>query len=776
MLRNRPSKVPLGMADVKQMEQRLWLRQASHPPVAQTNQVHAHHQQPDISHPPQPHYNLREGPQRSRDASIVQLDPTRHVPQSAVHDLVDSTQDSDSDEIASATIEVVARLVHIAEVSPTITQVPSYDPPALVDLPPERPPVHDNHFSSAIGGHLLDSSTSLASTSYRYNSRSVVRPNTRSGYSHHQLSRQGIDHPHSRNTDRSTALLSQRGHNPHAVSFAPGARFNSALQELHPHHSSNIAFASRRGGALRTRRSASRISNPSRGETNHQTRSRPMPRSRGPMTRGPRRTVAQLRPPAASSIDTVMDRYPIFPSVPSQSNPSRSDYLFHPHPESIPQRRGILTSPMNLIVTRMPHPRPRFSSATESLISGRSRASTNSLPATNMMPALDDSSRHGSIGSGSRIWEEQEGPRLGNVRSSRVGSSTSLLLGGNLPYSEGGLPPTHSPLDRLTQELQRLSTGFSSRSRSSLGRSSRVTSTDGHLLSGDVFYSDNDDEETEERNIRACDRLRRHNLSHVDGHSMDRRDGEFSRQPQRPQRDLGITARIMDVEVDCQGAIVRPLSLSPSARSVSSTSRIDASIVDSSPPGSLSDPPPVTPGRPQTRSARTPSTTCFNPRPQVNPRVKVYDDGQPANMQPQTPADLHHGFRTPTVSANPVACQIARPLARVQPEEQSPLIPTRNAYRNTYPSFQQTNPESSTSNSHPSSPHSLNLDLGAAAAISAVERRRTARAFSNENVIDPSVNGMEAEREALLRRRGDGSTNTLDDTPPRQGRYERFIS
>ena len=31
---------------------------------------------------------------------------------------------------------------------------------------------------------------------------------------------------------------------------------------------------------------------------------------------------------------------------------------------------------------------------------------------------------------------------------------------------------------------------------------------------------------------------------------MDRRDGEFSRQPQRPQRDLGITARIMDVEVD----------------------------------------------------------------------------------------------------------------------------------------------------------------------------------------------------------------------------------
>lgn len=774
MLRNRPSRVPLGMADVKHMEQRLRLRQASHPLVAQTDRTHVPHQQPNI-HLPQPHYNLREGPQRSRDASVVQLDPNRHVPQIAVHDSVDSTQDSDSDETTSATIESVARLVHIAEVSPTITQVPGYDPPAPVDLSSERLPVYDSHNPGVISGHHQDPSSSSAPTRSRYNGRSIFRPNTRSGYSYHQPSHQDTNHPYQRNSNHSTALLSQRGHNPHAVSFAPRVRFGSALQDLSPHHSSNIVSLGRRGGTLRARRSSSRISNPSRGETNHQTRSRPMPRSRGPVTRGPRRTGARLRPPAASSIDTVMDRYPIFPSTSAQSDPSSSDYLFFPHSESIPQRRGILTPPANLIVTHMPYPRSRLSSSAESYTPGRSRASSNSLPATNMIPALEDSSRPGSIGFGSETWHELQSPRLGSVHSSRVGSSTLMLLGSNLSYFDGGLPPTHSPLDRLTQELQRLSTGLSSRSRSSLGCSSRLTSTDEHLLSGDVFYSDNDGGETEERDAGIRERERRHGFSHLNGHSMDRRGGEFFRQPQRLQRDLGIAARIVDVEVDCQSAAVRPL-LSPSAQSVSSNSRIDTSIVDSSPPANLPDLPPVTPGRPQIRSARTPSTSCSNTRPQATPRIKVYDDGQPASVQPQTPADLHRHFRMATVSANPVVYQIGRPLARVQTVEQSPLIPTRNAQRNTYPSFQQANSEPATSNSHTPSPYSPNLDLRTAAAITAVERRRTARAISNENVIDPITNGMEAEREALLRRREDGGTNILDDTPPHQGRCERFIS
>ncbi|KEQ67756.1 uncharacterized protein M437DRAFT_62129 [Aureobasidium melanogenum CBS 110374] len=772
MLRNRPSRVPLGMTDVKQMDQRLRLKQASHPLVAQADRTHVHHQQPHIRYPPQPHYNLREGPRRSRDASLVQLDSNRHVPQSAVHDSIDSIEDSDSDETASATIESVARLVHIAEVSPTITQVPGYDPPALVTLPSERSPIHDSHYPGAIRGNPRDLSTSPVPPRYRHHGRSIISPDTRSGHSYF---RQDINHPYQRNSGHSGRYLSSRGHNPHAVAFAPRVRFDSALQELSPHHSSNLASLDRRGGTLRARRSSSRISNSSRGEPNHQTRSRPMSRSRGPMTRGPRRTGANLRPPAASSIDTVMDRYPIFPSMSSQPDPSRSDYLSFPQSESIPQRRGIPNSPSDLIVTRMPHPRFRFPSAAESYNSGRSRASSNSLSTTNMIAALDNASRHDSLGS--KSWDERQGLRLGIVRSSCAGSSTSLLPGGNVSKRDGGLPPTHSPLDRLTQELQRLSTGLAAGSRSS-SSFSRVASREGHLLSGNVFYSDNDDDETKERNAGICERPSRHDLSEVKGHNMDRQDHESSRQPQRPQRDLGITARIVDVEVDCQSATIRPLSVSPSSQSLSSTSRIDTSVMDSSPPGTLPAIPPVTPGRPQARYMRAPSTSCSNLRPLTTPRVRVYDDGQPASMQPQTPADLHHRFRTPipTTSANPAVCQIARPFARIQPVEQSPPMTTRNAHRNTYPSFQQANPEPPASNSQPSSPYSPNLDLRTAAAITAVERRRIARAFSDENVIDTSINGMEAEREALLRRRGDDSTNILDETPPRQGRYERIIS
>jgi hypothetical protein len=35
---------------------------------------------------------------------------------------------------------------------------------------------------------------------------------------------------------------------------------------------------------------------------------------------------------------------------------------------------------------------------------------------------------------------------------------------------------------------------------------------------------------------------------------------------------------------------------------------------------------------------------------------------------------------------------------------------------------------------------------------------------------------MEAERQAFLRRMEADGTTTMDDTPPREGRYERYIS
>jgi hypothetical protein len=74
----------------------------------------------------------------------------------------------------------------------------------------------------------------------------------------------------------------------------------------------------------------------------------------------------------------------------------------------------------------------------------------------------------------------------------------------------------------------------------------------------------------------------------------------------------------------------------------------------------------------------------------------------------------------------------------------------------------------------PASPYSPNFDLRTAAAVSAVARRRTGRGTFNENEFDPSTLGLEAEREALVGRREQGDSNTMDYTPPREGRFEQY--
>lgn len=754
------------MADVNQMQQRLKLKQASHPLVAQTDWAYVHHQQQNTRTPPQPHYNLGEGAQRSRDAGLVQLDPSRHVPQFAIYESIDSAEDSDSDDNASATFESVARLVHIAEVSPTITQVSGYDPPALANFPPGRRSIDDHHRLDTNNDHRHHPNNPLAPVRSRYVHTSGSTLNTRTGYPH-QPSRQAPSLAYQRNTDPRTTTISRRGQNPNAVSFAPRVHLGSPFQEVDPQHRANIASVYRRGGALRTRPSISGSATNGRGGMNYQTRPRPMPRPRGsimprrPSVRATRRTGGHLRPPAASSIDTVMDRYPIFPSLAGQSNSSRPDNLFFPQRESIPQRRGILTPPRELRITHPSHSRSRLLSTAESQHSVSSRASTSSFSNMPMLSALNEASRHGSISA--RSWDGHHILNVGSVRSSHAASRTSLLSG-SVGSQSAVLPPPQSPLDLLTEELRRLSIGLSAKSQSSVEYISGATSTDGRLLSGSLFYSDSDDE-TDERGTRILNYTSQQNSSQVDGPSVIERE-----------RDLGIAARIVDVEVDCRSRTVRPFSTSPSTQSPNSIPRIDTSLVGSSSHGDLPHHPLTIPGQQLGRSIRNAQACGPGLQFQVPPKVRVYDDGQPASMQPQTPADLRYRFRGSSGTPAPVDCQTMRTPTRTSATEASRLVPPRNAHRNTYPTFQQASPQPHMPISQPSSPYSPNLDLRNAAAITAVQRRRTARVVSNENVMDPSTNGMEAEREALLRRIEPDGTATIDNTPPREGRYERFIS
>ncbi|THX38336.1 hypothetical protein D6D10_05161 [Aureobasidium pullulans] len=702
MLRYRQSRVPLAMADVNQIQQHPRPKETSCPPVTQTGCAYDHRaknqHQNNRRRPPQPGFQLRQGPGRSRDGSIVRLDPNRHVAHFAVHEPADPFEGTDTSEDALASSGSIARLVHIAEVSPTITQVPGYDPPPLLHVSPERPPRPDGHPPVAIDHFYQRPAASTALPRQHHDeSSNESDSNPRSGdpYPPHRHIATHIDQ--ARN-DTAITTPSQRGQNPTAVSFAPRVHYGGVLREG-SHHRSNIASVYLREGHLRIRPSSSRNSDTGRAEINHQTRSRPMPRPRGismrgrPSVRGTRRPGGHIRTPDLASADIVRDRYPIFPA---QSDESRQQNPFPPRSGSIPQRRGIRSPPSELRTSQFLYSQPRFSSTARSKPSVRPRASSNSLSTQTLLGALEQPLVHGLID----IEEPDDclAPFHGSVRSSRV---------------ESGL--------------------------------------------------------TEDKDFRFWDRPDRRGSSHIDGYyGTDGQNNEPSRQP---RRHIGIAARIADVEADCQSGTIRPPSLSASTQSSSSIHGITSSMLSSSPPGELPNHYPATPGRQLTSCARTSFVAQSAVRSQATPRVRVYNERNAPGMQPQTPADVDRKSRMPVYpeSLLPGSRQLMRPHAGGPLEEQSPLIPARNPHRNTYPSLQQAHAQSHATTSQPSSPYSPNLDLRTAAAVSAVERRRTARGFPNENVVDPSTNGMETERDTSMRRREQGGVDIIDYTPPREG-------
>ncbi|THW91990.1 hypothetical protein D6D15_03441 [Aureobasidium pullulans] len=709
MLRYRQSRVPLAMADVNQIQQHPRLKETSCPPVTQTDCAYDHRaknqHQNNRRRPPQPGFQLRQGPGRSRDGSIVRLDPNRHVAHFAVHEPADPFGGTDTSEDALASSGSIARLVHIAEVSPTITQVPGYDPPPLLHVSPERPPRPDGRPPVAIDHFYQRPAASTALPRQHHDeSSNESDSNPRSGDPyppHHHIA----THIDQARNDTAITTPSQRGQNPTAVSFAPRVHYGGALREG-SHHRSNIASVYLREGHFRIRPSSSRNSDTGRAEINHQTRSRPMPRPRGismrgrPSVRGTRRPGGHIRTPDLASADIVRDRYPIFPA---QSDEPRRQNPFPPRSGSIPQRRGIRSPPSEFRTSQFLYSQPRFSSTARSKPSVRPRASSNSLSTQTLLGALEQPLVHGLID----IEEPDDclAPFHGSVRSSRV---------------ESGL--------------------------------------------------------TEDKDFRFWDRPDRRGSSHIDGYyGTDGQNNEPSRQP---RRHIGIAARIADVEADCQSGTIRPPSLSASTQSSSSIHGITSSMLSSSPPGELPNHYPATPGRQLTSCARTSFVAQSAVRSQATPRVRVYNERNAPGMQPQTPADVDRKSRMPVCpeSLLPGSRQLMRPHAGAPLEEQSPLIPARNPHRNTYPSLQQAHAQLHVTTSQPSTPYSPNLDLRTAAAVSAVERRRTARGFPNENVVDPSTNGMETERDTLMRRREQGGVDIIDYTPPRENRYERYLS
>lgn len=96
-----------------------------------------------------------------------------------------------------------------------------------------------------------------------------------------------------------------------------------------------------------------------------------------------------------------------------------------------------------------------------------------------------------------------------------------------------------------------------------------------------------------------------------------------------------------------------------------------------------------------------------------------------------------------------------------------PSIPERHPHRNTYPA----------ATSGQSSVHaraSVTTTVESAGQNRVARRRRTQQSVEHiENDVEAHLDGLEEDRRTWLARREDGN---LDVTPPREGRFERYLS
>ncbi|KAK3621705.1 hypothetical protein LTR56_022469 [Elasticomyces elasticus] len=303
-----------------------------------------------------------------------------------------------------------------------------------------------------------------------------------------------------------------------------------------------------------------------------------------------------------------------------------------------------------------------------------------------------------------------------------------------------------SPLDDLTERLSQLA---ASRPRSvghswerSPGHRPRVS-----LLNGDPFRPESSPSPSSERSTLACMRA-------------------VVREPQHAA-SLG----------------VQPLStilpdLQPTA---SSPERTDSSSLPSTPPirrivDEASSPRSPLKDISPSKACRTPGSAIArkpvrNNTATATPRVRVYNDDEPAHTQPQTPADVPRSSRRGRGLSDPAVAGPSSLADAIAPSSPHP-IPERRSHRHTYPSAtsrQQTGHTVAAS----TSAHMAATPPRGSAHPTPAHRRAEARAQSSEeNDVENQLAMLEGDRRIWQERHEAG---TLDSTPPGEGRFERFL-
>ena len=331
---------------------------------------------------------------------------------------------------------------------------------------------------------------------------------------------------------------------------------------------------------------------------------------------------------------------------------------------------------------------------------------------------------------------------------SRRGESTRQSSREGLDAAAEFLRMRNSPLDDLTERFSRLA---ASRPRS-VGRSwERVPSHRPKisLLTGDPFRQDSSPDP-----LSTCESTLPETLSDPIHQEV-----------------------INEAESEGEDPVALSLALPPSSPFPSSSQATPSTpAIHSTGPSSPRSP---LASRSSAKDGRSPES-AFKRKPiptvDATPKVKVYDDSKPPNTQPQTPADVSRSRRRPktrsdtTVHESPIF--VGRAII-----SSPPPIPERNPHRNTYPSA--TPPQTSQAQdaasiaATPRPPTSMNRSEHVRGGETRPRRQALRSSEQAENELEAHMQGLEEDRRTWLSRQEEG---TLEVTPPREGRFERYWS
>ncbi|CAK3948751.1 Hypothetical predicted protein [Lecanosticta acicola] len=341
----------------------------------------------------------------------------------------------------------------------------------------------------------------------------------------------------------------------------------------------------------------------------------------------------------------------------------------------------------------------------------------------------------------------------GNSRATQRSSESSAVFSGDW-LSRG------SPLDELVKHLNHLA----GRPRS-VGRSfERPPVNHGRvsLLNGDPFRLNEspelepekgDEDETGYATFEATVPLRR------------RADIVVAARSSPPNEDCQSRSSTEEDPVALALGLPSPeLPSSPVSQNTSSTQQATPTARALRPPTSKAP----TPSHVSSVAGSTPTAMTLFTAVTATPRVPVYNDSLPPNSQPQTPGDI---------ARRPRGRFDLSVSTRRHHTGEANTTPTqgRTPYRHTYPSavLPQESPE------HYGIPDRMSLaveqlvtETQQATRVQQQQQQQRGSG-SSENDIEPAIGELEENRRTWVQRQESGS---LDVTPPREGRFERYLS